>query len=94
VHSLGSQDSKKDLLETYLHGPQEKKKKRENKKTNPVIAQGPLQAVGWKKKEGTEGDPMSSTTSEARRAGGADFSVLELATLAVTSAVSGLTHAG
>lgn len=35
VHSLGSQDSKKDLLETYLHGPQEKKKKEREQKNQP-----------------------------------------------------------
>lgn len=37
---------------------------------------------------------MSSTMSEARRAGGADIPVLELAMLAVASSVAGLAHAG
>lgn len=54
-----------------------------------ILMQGPLQAAGWKKDEGTEGDPASSTRPEARQprgARGTEILVLELSFLAALSA--------
>lgn len=66
VHRLGSQDSKNGGRKTprkYLHGPQGKKKNKNNKEN--IFIWGPLQAPRWKKNGGTERDPTSSATLEA-----------------------------